>query len=101
MRFRSGVTYPFADSFRFSAIVDDRFLFLRGERLEIYTDAGLVECLPVATLEVAAIIRDHFGYDLASSLHQFSQRTTGSSPPSSAPEPLPCGTQRSLKHADK
>ncbi len=75
MRFHSGITYPFMNTFRFSAIVGERFLFLRGERLEIYTDAGLTASLPVAPSEVAATIRDYFGYDLSSSLHQFAQRT--------------------------
>lgn len=35
-RFTSGIVYPFSDSLRFSQIVDNRFLFLRGDRLEIY-----------------------------------------------------------------
>ena len=75
MRFRAGVAYPFANALRFSAIVGERFLFLRGERLEIYTDAGLEECRPVAPNEVSAAIRNYFGYDLTPSLHLFEQRT--------------------------
>jgi nucleoside-diphosphate-sugar epimerase len=43
-RFSSGVVYPFSNSLRFSLIVGSQFLFLRGDRLEIYQDKGF-ECL--------------------------------------------------------
>jgi arylamine N-acetyltransferase len=37
-RFNSGVVYPFSNSIRFSRIVGDQFVFLRGNSLEIYGD---------------------------------------------------------------
>lgn len=37
-RFTSGFIYPFSNSIRFSRIVGELFVFLRGNRLEIYSD---------------------------------------------------------------
>ncbi len=64
MRFRSGVSYPFAKELRFSAIVGERFLFLRGQRLEIYTETGHFECRLISPAEASAALHNYFGYDL-------------------------------------
>ena len=63
-RFSSGVVYPFSDSLRFSLVVGSRFLFLRGDRLEIYDDGGF-ECLDgIDDARVPEVLHDHFGYDV-------------------------------------
>jgi len=63
VRFSSGVVYPFSNSLRFSMVVGSRFLFLRGDRLEIYSDAGF-ECLEgIDDARVPAVLHEYFGYD--------------------------------------
>jgi len=63
-RFCSGVVYPFSNSLRFSLVVGSRFLFLRGDRLEIYDDAGF-ECLEgINDARVPEVLHDHFCYDV-------------------------------------
>lgn len=63
-RFASGIEYPFSNSLRFSLVVGKRFLFLRGDRLEIY-QAGGFECLEgIDDARVPAVLHDHFGYDV-------------------------------------
>ena len=63
-RFSSGVIYPFSSSLRFSLIVGSRFLFLRGDRLEIYYDGGF-DCLEgINDADVPEVLHDHFGYDV-------------------------------------
>ena len=67
-RFSSGIVYPFSSSFRFSQIVEDRFLFLRGDRLEIYSHSGF-ECLDgIDEDRVPSVLRDFFGYDIQGKL---------------------------------
>jgi len=67
-RFSSGVVYPFSNSLRFSLVVGNRFLFLRGDRLEIYRDGGF-ECLErIDDAQIPNILHDHFGYDVRSVL---------------------------------
>jgi hypothetical protein len=63
-RFSSGIVYPFSNSFRFSLVVDSRFLFLRGDRLNIYSDLGF-ECLQgIDDAQVPAVLHDYFGFDV-------------------------------------
>ena len=63
-RFSSGVVYPFSNSLRFSLVVGSRFLFLRGDRLEMYDDEGF-ECLEgIDDARVPEVLHDHFGYDV-------------------------------------
>lgn len=62
-RFSSGVVYPFSSSVRFSKIVDDRFLFLRGDRLEIHADEGCTCVDGVGGPSTWDTLREHFGYD--------------------------------------
>lgn len=63
-RFSSGVEYPFSKSLRFSLIVGDRFLFLRGNRLEIHSESGFEAVEGVDVEQVPAVVRDYFGYDV-------------------------------------
>lgn len=67
-RFTSGITYPFSSSLRFSLVVGDRFLFLRGERLEIYGEASFEEVTGLDLADVPAVLRQHFGFDVGPSL---------------------------------
>lgn len=63
-RFSSGIVYPFSNGLRFSLVVGSRFLFLRGDRLEIYDDAGF-ECVEgISGTRVPELLHDHFGYNV-------------------------------------
>jgi len=63
-RFSSGVVYPFSSSLRFSLVVGSQFLFLRGDRLEIYDD-GCFECIEgIDAAGVPEVLHVHFGYDV-------------------------------------
>lgn len=58
-----GEVYPI-NSLRFSQVVGDRFLFLRGDRLEIYGDHEF-ECVEgIVDAHVPRILRDYFGLDV-------------------------------------
>lgn len=62
-RSNMGDIYPI-NSLRFSLVVGSRFLFLRGDRLEIYDDGGF-ECLEgINGVRVPEVLHDHFGYDV-------------------------------------
>ena len=63
-RFSSGVIYPFSDSLRFSLVVGHRFLFLRGDRLEIYGDGSFEAVEGIEAADLPAILRQYFGYDV-------------------------------------
>lgn len=63
-RFTSGITYPFSKDLRFSLVVRNRFLFLRGERLEIHSDDAYEEVGGIAREDVPRVLREYFGYDL-------------------------------------
>ena len=65
-RFNSGVVYPFSNSPRFSLVVGDQFLFLRGDRLEIYSDKKFEVIEELGECEIPNIISQHFGYKLPS-----------------------------------
>lgn len=65
-RFKSGIVYPFSGSIRFSLIVGDHFLFLRGERLEIYSDKGCVAVEGITKAEVPAVLLHYFNYQIDS-----------------------------------
>lgn len=67
-RFNSEIVYPFSNRLRISLIRGNRFLFLRGDRLEIYSD-GSFECLEeIEDSQVPDVLHDYFGYDLRSLL---------------------------------
>lgn len=61
-RFDSGVVYPFSRSLRFSLVIGGRFLFLRGERLEIYSDTSYDEEVDIQPEDLSSVLADHFGY---------------------------------------
>ena len=63
-RFSSGVVYPFSDSLRFSQVVGSRFMFLRGDRLEIYSDSGFEAVEGIDDARVREVLHDYFGYDV-------------------------------------
>ena len=61
-RFDAGTVYPFSSSLRFSQVIDDRFLFLRGERLEIYSEDHFEAVEGISMDEAPEVIRQYFGY---------------------------------------
>ena len=63
-RFTSGVEYPFSNSLRFSLIVRERFLFLRGDRLEIYSDNSFELLEEIEESEVPNVLHEYFGFDI-------------------------------------
>jgi len=63
-RFNSGVIYPFSNSLRFSLVVGDRFLFLRGDRLEIYSDEEFDVVEGIESAHVPEIIQRYFGHEI-------------------------------------
>lgn len=63
-RFNSGIAYPFSNSVRFSLVVGDRFLFLRGDRLEIHSIDTFEELAGIEKNDVPRVIYEYFGYDL-------------------------------------
>lgn len=63
-RFTSGIVYPFSNSLRFSLVVGDRFMFLRGERLEIYGEDSFEEVNGIGHAELPRVLYDYFGLDL-------------------------------------
>lgn len=64
-RFKGGIKYPFSNSLRFSLVVGNRFLFLRGERLEIYTGNGFSIVDGIARELVPKVLNEQFHYDSA------------------------------------
>ncbi len=65
-RFNSGVVYPFSNSPRFSLVVGDQFLLLRGDRLEIYSDNNFEAIEVFGEQEIPDVISRYFGYALPS-----------------------------------
>lgn len=64
LRFNSGIEYPFSNSLRFSQIVGERFLFLRGNRLEIYSE-NLYEVLDeVKDFQLSDTLKQYFGHEV-------------------------------------
>lgn len=60
-RFSSGVVYPFSNSLRFSRVIGERFLFLRGDRLEIYSNNSYEELGDIKPADVSTVISEYFG----------------------------------------
>lgn len=72
-RFDSGIIYPFSKDLRFSLAVDDQFLFLRGNNLEIFTEENYNIIEQIDTVNLGKLIKQYFYYDLQplmSYLHQ-------------------------------
>lgn len=63
-RFASGIVYPFSNSIRFSQVIGDRFLFLRGSRLEIHSETGFASIDGIEAQQVPLVVREHFGFDI-------------------------------------
>ena len=61
-RFSEGIKYPFSNSLRFSLIVENRFLFLRGEHLEIYSDDSFNVVNGVTRENIPKILKQYFKY---------------------------------------
>ena len=64
-RFTSGIEYPFSNSLRFSQIIAERFLFFRGDRLEIYSDDGFDLLDDIEHSQFPDIVYEYFGYQLS------------------------------------
>ncbi|MCK8045321.1 hypothetical protein MSG37_10505 [Shewanella sp. 1CM18E] len=64
-RFSSNITYPFGDELRFSMIIGQKFLFLRGTRLEIYSHKEYQEVTNVELDNLKYEIATHFDYDIS------------------------------------
>ena len=63
-RFTSGVVYPFSNSLRFSLVVRESFLFLRGDRLEIYSDKSFELLEEIEESKVPNVLHEYFGLDI-------------------------------------
>ncbi|UAL43672.1 arylamine N-acetyltransferase [Shewanella inventionis] len=63
-RYTSGINYPFSNSLRFSLIVGNEFLFLRGNRLERYSDSGF-SVQELNEQGIPHIIQKEFGFDVS------------------------------------
>lgn len=59
-RYSSGIQYPFSSSVRFSAIVGDHFLFLRGESLQIYEENHYQVIEGISVESLLDVLQDHF-----------------------------------------
>lgn len=64
-RFSSGVSYPFSNSLRFSLVVGNQFLFLRDERLEIYSDNEFIVEEGIKRDFLHQVLKEHFNYEYA------------------------------------
>lgn len=73
-RFCSSITYPFRNQLRFSLIVGQRFLFIRGSRLEIYSSSGYEEVPCINVSELQNVVMEYFGYDIDSLMSQFADK---------------------------
>ncbi len=63
-RFSSGITYPFSNSIRFSLVVGSQFLFLRGDRLEIYEEDSYQVVEGIGRDQLPGVILRYFGFDV-------------------------------------
>jgi len=70
-RFTSGIQYPFSNSIRFSVIVNERFLFLRGESLEVYSADDYIILDGIKTENLPSILMEKFRFK--SSLFEYIQ----------------------------
>jgi arylamine N-acetyltransferase len=59
-RYSSGIQYPFSSSVRFSAIVENRFLFLRGESLQIYGEEHSKVIEGISAESISDVLEQHF-----------------------------------------
>ena len=71
-RFTSGIIYPFSNSLRFSLIVGDEFLFLRGAILERHSKLGF-SLETVDEKDIPDVIQQEFGCDVSSYFNKVSK----------------------------
>lgn len=64
-RYTSGIEYPFSTSLRFSLIVGNAFLFLRGNCLERYSLHSF-SSTKLSERDIPAAIKSEFGFDVRS-----------------------------------
>lgn len=62
-RFELNIEYPFAKSLRFSFVVGDEFVFLRGNRIERYSNTNS-SVREVASEDIPGLIQTAFGFDV-------------------------------------
>ena len=66
-RYSSGITYPFSNSVRFSLIKGDQFLFLRGNKLEIFHEFKPI-IYNISKENIINVLKDYFGTELPSNI---------------------------------
>jgi len=68
-RFDEKNVYPFSRGIRFSQIIHENFLFLRGDTLYIYTDnSDVTEISGLDQNNLPAIIKQYFNFDVGKML---------------------------------
>ncbi|MDP2609634.1 arylamine N-acetyltransferase [Oceanobacter sp. 1_MG-2023] len=74
-RYNSGIQYPFSRSVRFSAIVGEHFLFLRGESLQIYGEEHVRVIEGISAESLPDVLEQRFDLSLPALLTQaFSEK---------------------------
>ena len=64
-RYVSEIEYPYKNSIRFAQVIDNRFLFLRGDILYIYsTDVEDCEEIDVSEHNLSTVLSSYFRFDL-------------------------------------
>lgn len=63
-RFADNIQYPFDKGLRFSMIVEDRFLFIRNNELQIYSESNfkIIDRISVSNLE--SVVKQYFSFIL-------------------------------------
>jgi asparagine synthase (glutamine-hydrolysing) len=62
-RFDKKIVYPFQNSLRFSKVIKDEFYFLKGNRLRVYSERGIIE-KTLSLNNTYNLISRKFGFDL-------------------------------------
>ena len=64
-RFNSDISYPFSQALRFSQVMGERFLFLRDDRLEIYSDKEPYQEKPgIKQEDLREVLHRYFTFNL-------------------------------------
>ena len=61
-RFNHDIIYPFSNRIRFSAVVDDEFLFLRDDKLLIFSESEPSKIIHYRMENIEQILFKYFGY---------------------------------------
>jgi len=75
-RFNSGIIYPFGNTLRFSLIVEDRFLFLRDDTLEIYENGSAIVIKKIKQENLCQILKEEFNFNTVS-LFKYLEKING------------------------